>query len=434
MHRISLLVLLLPAQINLLAQANSNASPLCGQILQYLKSLTTDCKIIYSQDLGHVDNITSAYTTYVTALEDSTGVLLPMIGGDYGLGSYDMNAINATLANHWNQQKFITLSWHLPNPWTSGDSWDVTNQDKLVDLIDFSKPVSAVWRSQLDEIATVLQDLKSRGVVVLWRPLHEANGYWFWWGHPANSGAAASNAFKALWQDMFTYFSINKGLDNLLWVYSAGEGQFHNPTDFCYPGNEFVDIVGIDLYRDDLSGLQSQDFQNLIDLNKVFAITEFGPDIPNDPANYDYTVVHSFIKNNYPEVAYLHAWHSWQHSANEYHHNTFVENLNANQMLNDVCHQSIDPFVFDLSTNAYEVGSNFISIYPNPVPNQLKVEGILSAADIRIFNAQGQLIHNLNGMTSPITIDLAPLVSGPYFLSIANHSSQQVETFTMIKE
>ncbi|NND32518.1 MAG: T9SS type A sorting domain-containing protein [Saprospiraceae bacterium] len=413
-------------------QANSNGNALCSQILQYMQGLTSGCEILYSQDLGHVDNISNQYATYITGLENNTGVLLPMIGGDYGLGGYDMNAINTTLENHWNQKKLVTLSWHLPNPWTSGDSWDVTNQDKLADLLDNTKPVAATWRSQLDEIATVLQDLKNRGVVVLWRPLHEANGYWFWWGHPAASDASDAAAFKALWQDMFNYFSVTKGLDNLLWVYSAGEGQFHNPTDFCYPGGHVVDIVGLDLYHDDLSVVQPQDFQNLINLNKVLAVTEFGPDIPNDPADYDYTVVHNFIKNNYPEVAYLHAWHSWQHTPALYHHNSFVENVNANTILNDACHQQIDPAVFDLTTNAYEVGSDFVRIYPNPSPNQLKIEGLLGSADIRIFDALGQLVQNLNGMSTPITIDLSTYVSGPYFLSIINQNNQQVWTHTMI--
>ena len=233
---------------------------------------------------------------------------------------------------------------------------------------------------------------------------------------------------------MFTCFSDTKNLDNLLWVYSAGEGQFHNPTNFCYPGDNFVDIVGVDLYHDDLSAVQAADFQNLITLNKVLAITEFGPDIPNDPANYDYLQVHNFIKNNYPEVAYLHAWHSWQHTATLYHHNSYVENINASSLLNDACHQNIDPAVFSISTNAFEVGSNFIRIFPNPVGNQLKVEGSVGSADIRIYNALGQLVQNLNGMSSPILVDISTLTSGPYFLSIINDANQQVWAHVMIKQ
>ncbi|MBK8503344.1 MAG: hypothetical protein IPL46_14675 [Saprospiraceae bacterium] len=386
---------------SVVGQANPNANLLCKQIFDYLSTLGDDCAILYSQDLGHVDNISASYASYVTDLQTNTGVLLPMIGGDYGLGNYNMTAINNTLENHWNQKKLITLSWHLPNPWTGGDSWDITNQGLLADLINPAKMVSTVWTNQLDEIANVLLDLKSRGVVVLWRPLHEANGSWFWWGHAF--GSSSSTAYKALWQHMFNYFTNDKGLDNLLWVYSAGEG-WDNATDFCYPGNTFVDVVGIDLYHDDLSVVPTQDFTNLIGLGKIFAITEFGPDIPNDPANYNYSVVHNFIKNQYPEVAYMHAWHSWAG-----HFNTYIENINASDILNDACHRSPDPSIFSISTNAYNVGADFIEIIPNPVPNQLRINGVPSVADINIYNSLGQLVMTLNGMSSPIVFDVTSL-------------------------
>jgi len=418
----------------LAAQANPHANALCEQILHYLEGLGDDCEILYSQDLGHVGNMATNYDAYVTNLETNSGVLLPMVGGDYGLGAYDMNAINSTLEDHWDQHGLITLSWHLDNPWTGGDSWDVSHQGELPDLIDPSNTtLFNTWRNQLDEIAAVLLDLKNRGVVVLWRPLHEANGYWFWWGHSAGSIATAADGYKALWQDMFNYFSVEKGLDNLLWVYSAAEGQFHNPTDFCYPGHGFVDVVGVDLYHDDLGDVQPMDFQHLINLGKVFAITEFGPNIPNNPADYDYTIVHDFIKNNYEEVAYLHTWHSFDYNGT-FHANSFVENVNAGAILNDACHQSIPASVFELTTNAFTVGSDFIEIFPNPTPNELRIEGAIGQANIRIFNAQGSLVQNLNGMSSPLIVDISELTAGPYFLSILNLSNSQVWTHTMIKK
>ena len=89
-------------------------------------------------------------------------------------------------------------------------------------------------------IATQLKRLKDAGVPVLWRPLHEAPGKWFWWG------AHGSEVAKQLWY-LIRWVCINEyNLDNLIWVWAADNGS----TDFpnWYPGNDFVDIVGFDNY------------------------------------------------------------------------------------------------------------------------------------------------------------------------------------------
>lgn len=92
-----------------------------------------------------------------------------------------------------------------------------------------------VWKRDMASIVKYLTLLKEAGIPVLWRPFHEAAGQWFWWGKDAAT-------FKALWVEMFTEFR-NAGLDNLLWVWTSEVTD----TDW-YPGDEYVDIVGCDLY------------------------------------------------------------------------------------------------------------------------------------------------------------------------------------------
>ncbi|WP_418698657.1 glycosyl hydrolase [Bacteroides sp.] len=92
-----------------------------------------------------------------------------------------------------------------------------------------------VFTQDLESIAAYLKLLKDADIPVLWRPFHEAAGGWFWWGKDAAS-------FKALWIAMFDYFKA-QGLDNLIWVWTT-EG---NDVDW-YPGDQYVDIVGRDLY------------------------------------------------------------------------------------------------------------------------------------------------------------------------------------------
>jgi mannan endo-1,4-beta-mannosidase len=77
---------------------------------------------------------------------------------------------------------------------------------------------------------------------VLWRPLHEFSGDWFWWGKHG------PEAFKALWALMYDEFTHRRGLDNLIWVLGWA-GQNIDPA--WYPGRDRVDIAGADIYVED---------------------------------------------------------------------------------------------------------------------------------------------------------------------------------------
>lgn len=91
-------------------------------------------------------------------------------------------------------------------------------------------------KSDLDKIAPYLLQLQSAGIPVLWRPLHEAAGKWFWWG------AGTADSYKKLWILMYDTFK-KKGINNLIWVWTS-EGN----DGAWYPGDDYVDIIGIDMY------------------------------------------------------------------------------------------------------------------------------------------------------------------------------------------
>lgn len=86
-----------------------------------------------------------------------------------------------------------------------------------------------------DAIALQLKRLQTAKVPVLWRPLHEAGGKWFWWGSKTSQEA------KQLYKLMFERFVEYHKLDNLIWVWSTPEADW-------YPGNQRVDILGFDSY------------------------------------------------------------------------------------------------------------------------------------------------------------------------------------------
>jgi mannan endo-1,4-beta-mannosidase len=107
---------------------------------------------------------------------------------------------------------------------------------------------------------------------VLWRPLHEAEGGWFWWG------AKGPQSFVKLWRLLHDRLTKVDHLHNLIWVYTSGGDAA------WYPGDEFVDVVGVDDYPIDLRDSCSVDWENLqaqFAGRKLLAISEFGgvPDI-----------------------------------------------------------------------------------------------------------------------------------------------------------
>ena len=121
-----------------------------------------------------------------------------------------------------------------------------------------------VFTEDLKNAAAYLKLLRDADIPILWRPFHEAAGGWFWWGKDAVS-------FKSLWIAMFNYFKA-EGLDNLIWVWTT-EG---NDSDW-YPGDQYVDIVGRDIYNKETADCVSE-YTSIAGNygNKIVSLSECG--------------------------------------------------------------------------------------------------------------------------------------------------------------
>lgn len=145
----------------------------------------------------------------------------------------------------WSSNGLVTICWHWSVPVAQGSeqrAFYAPGHGTPATTFDIGKAVqrgayeNGVVTADLNAIADYLLLLKQKNIPVLWRPLHEAAGGWFWWG----AGGAAP--LKALWKLMFETFEA-KGLNNLIWVWTA------EPNDAAwYPGDACVDVVGRDVY------------------------------------------------------------------------------------------------------------------------------------------------------------------------------------------
>lgn len=303
--------------------ANPSAIPAAKEILSYLYSLPgrSDNRVISGQ-FGSYGDGTSVSTAQrqMQGVYDQTGRWPALTGMDYR--NWDMSHgnnlsdANRYLIEHWNNGGLVTVSWHANNPWTGGSSNDKTITS-LTDLTQPGRPGHDQWMRQLDDIASGLQELEDAGVVVIWRPLHEMNGGWFWWW-----GNEDKEGFKKLWQHMFNYFTYQKGLDNLLWAWSPNYAYDQWTADLLeyYPGSAYVDIVGMDKYR----GLSEQPlnlngggtYDKLVSTGKPVALLEFGPTPASswpDRPNWDYAQLIRTIREQYPRIVMFQAWEwHWQ--------------------------------------------------------------------------------------------------------------------------
>jgi mannan endo-1,4-beta-mannosidase len=170
---------------------------------------------------------------------------------------------------HWNAPTNLLDS--KDQPWWRGFYTRATTFNVAAALDDTNSAEYGLILRDIDVIAGELKKTAAADIPVLWRPLHEAEGRWFWWG------AKGPEPFKRLWRLLYSRLTVHHGLHNLIWVLS-------NEREDWYPGDDVVDVVGVDGYPKNQSETLRPRWEALksrLDGKKLIALTEFGgvPDI-----------------------------------------------------------------------------------------------------------------------------------------------------------
>jgi mannan endo-1,4-beta-mannosidase len=293
--------------------ANPQANSKARAILNYIAGLEgrTSQRLLSGQftEFGN-----GAGMRLLEQVHEVTGQWPALMGADYAdfaHGGLTWKAPNAAAIEYWRAGGLVTISAHLYNP---ANPKGGGLRDKGVDLDQLLTPGTQTytnWLKELDLLATGLQELKAAGVVVLWRPFHEMNGDWFWWG------GKEPGSFIRVWRHMFDYFSKTKGLDNLLWVYAPNHGQ---KTAAYYPGDNYTDLVGLDAYTDFVDTQHIKGYAEVARLPKPFGFTEFGPHgSQNPPGDYDYRRFIEGVTNQFPRTVFFMCWNwKWSLARNEH--------------------------------------------------------------------------------------------------------------------
>jgi mannan endo-1,4-beta-mannosidase len=293
--------------------ANPSTNPQARAVLNYFHDLSArkgGGRILSGQfsDFGKGANLRIAERVH-----EKTGRWVGLIGVDYAdfrTGGLTYETPNRVAIEYWRQRGLVTVMAHLYNPANTNGGGLRDKGVKIADLLDASTETHKRWMQELDLMADGLEALKKAGVVVLWRPFHEMNGGWFWWG------AKEPETFIAVWRHMFDYFSKTRGLDHLLWVYGPNHGQ---NTAKYYAGDSYVDLVGLDAYTDFIDKQHIKGYDEIAALPKPFGFTEYGPHgSQNPPGNYDYRRFIEGVEKEFPKTCFFMCWNArWSLATNE---------------------------------------------------------------------------------------------------------------------
>lgn len=209
----------------------------------------------------------------------------------------------------WNDGGIVAIDWHWMIPQAEGSNrYSYLKEDTtatLENMLTEGTWENDVLKADLEDVADMLLLLQERGIPVLWRPIPESQSprvgmvggsEYYWW-----SGESAKN-YKALWHKIFDYFE-ERGLRNLIWVWTS---QVYDIR--FYPGDEYVDIVALDLYNkpivNDVASLWdtiNEDFPHrMVSLGETGGIPAIGSQLDSN-IHWGYFVTHSDRYNDFTE-------------------------------------------------------------------------------------------------------------------------------------
>lgn len=236
-----------------------------------------------------------------------------------------------------------TFSWHLrePNNETSFYAADMTTDQKNTAFKSILPGgANHEWyKKKLDKVASVVSNFKGANgelIPIIFRPFHEFDGSWFWWG----ANFCTPEEYKAAYQFTVTYLKTTKGVHNILYAFSP-DNSYTTETNYLsrYPGDAYVDILGMDNYGDfDNQSQAGADRANaklkiISDYAKakvkIAALTETGYRVTSSIppiTNWFSTYLYSALTSNSIEISYAMFWNN--NSDGYYVPNGSVSNAN----------------------------------------------------------------------------------------------------------
>lgn len=277
-----------------------------------VKSVCGDYPAVMSFDLGRIE-----------------------LGGDRSLDNVPFARIRKEIIAQYNRGGMSSISWHLDNPVTGKDSWDISDTTVVASILPGGANHEK-FQGWLDVVAAFMNSLQTEAgvkVPVLFRPWHEHTGSWFWWGQRL----CTTEQYKALWRMTYDHMQQQE-VNNLLYAYSPG-GNVKDSTEYLgrYPGDDIIDLLGFDSYQSDRQKYMDEMENTLTILSQIgkehhkpIAITETGFEALPDATWWTETLFPVISK--YP-ISYVLVWRNARERENHYYA-PYPGQVSANDFVN----------------------------------------------------------------------------------------------------
>lgn len=273
--------------------ATAIAVTACGEIkeltpaeslLEQLSANIANGKIMF----GHQDTYLYGHSWKVAAdaiefdktdIHDITGRYPALYGLDLGgieldsplnIDKNDFNHMRASAIAHHERGGVITFSWHPRNPLTGGDTWDNNSTEVVASILPGGENHEKFmgWLSKAADFLGSIKDAEGNMIPVIFRPWHEHTRDWFWWGQ----NLCTTEQYVALWRMTHDYMTNVRGFNHLVWSYSPDAGGLTDDNfGEKYPGDDVVDMVGIDFYQFTSNDIYIERTRHCLELTEAFA-------------------------------------------------------------------------------------------------------------------------------------------------------------------
>ncbi|POY36650.1 beta-mannosidase [Solitalea longa] len=268
----------------------------------------------------------SGVSSLKSDVKDVTGAYPAVYGFDYlqisgffddtwGWFSYEKQIARQLSIEAYNRGGVCTYSWHYGNPVSKGSFYWSDSPVEAVSKILPGGSEHETFKNSLKIVADHAKTLvgaDGKLVPVIFRPFHEFDGDWFWWG----KAHCTAEQYKALYKFTVTYLRDELGVHNFIYAWSPGE-SYTSEAQYLerYPGDAYVDLVGTDNYGDMKVSSNPTTAANKFKIvsdyakrqNKLAALTETG--LQNLPKSDWYTqILLKSLKQNKLEFCYAMVW------------------------------------------------------------------------------------------------------------------------------
>ncbi len=297
----------------------------------------TDRGILFGQqDATTMGHIWSSDTNDRSDIKEMCGSHPAIIGADFsGLCSENpAKVMKAKLAlinqiiGTYNRGGVTTICWHMSNPITGGSFYWKHSKHKAVDEMLPGGKANKKYREWLHNVADVMSLIRGNNgelIPIIFRPFHEFDGDWFWWG----ANHCSTEDFILLWRYTVDYLRDELGVHNLLYAFSP-DCKFETADELLarYPGDEYVDIIAFDEYHDFRAGksynpeLALKKSIIISDVarerGKVAAMSETGLEEVTDPTWYSQVLL-PILKDERVNLAYVMVWRNSNYGKTHYY-------------------------------------------------------------------------------------------------------------------